>query len=88
MIERAREMLLEREIGRRAVPSSIALVISREAMAPRWWQKVGKVAGWCISLGVREATLFAPTCRSGIGGAGPPAATAAEVAEDRVGLTV
>ncbi len=88
MIERAREMLLEREIGRRAVPSSIALVISREAMAPRWWQKVGKVAGWCISLGVREATLFAPTCRSGIGGTGPADETADEVAEDLMDLPV
>jgi hypothetical protein len=88
MIERAREMLLEREIGRRAVPSSIALVISREAMAPRWWQKVGKVAGWCISLGVREATLFAPTCRSGIGGPGPPPATAAPGGEALMGLPV
>jgi hypothetical protein len=55
-------------------------------MAPRWWQKVGKVAGWCISLGVREATLFAPTCRSGIGGAGPPPPPAPPGAADEMGL--
>lgn len=84
MIERAWEMLLKREIGRGSVPSSVALVISREAMAPRWWRKVGEVASWCIYLGIREATLFAPTCRSGIGGTGP----ADEVAEDLIDLPV
>lgn len=61
MINRAREILLEREIGRGSVPSSIALVISKEAMTPRWWRKVGEVAGWCTSLGVSEATIFAAT---------------------------
>ena len=92
MIDRARELLLEGEIGRGSTPSSIALVISREAMAPRWWRKVGEVAGWCSSLGIREATLFAPTCRSGIGGTGPVGKTsnetAGEVAEELMDLPV
>ncbi|UEC43405.1 MAG: Di-trans,poly-cis-decaprenylcistransferase [Methanothrix sp.] len=92
MIHRARELLLEREIGRGSAPSSIALVISREAMAPRWWRKVGEVAGWCSYLGIREATLFAPACRSGIGGTVPPGdtydETAKEVAEELMDLPV
>ncbi|MDF0591557.1 undecaprenyl diphosphate synthase family protein [Candidatus Methanocrinis natronophilus] len=82
MIHRARELLLEREIRRGSAPSSIALVISREAMAPRWWRKVGEVAGWCSSLGIREATLFAPACRPEIGGTVPPGKTSNETANE------
>lgn len=58
MLDRAREKLLEKEIRRGEVPSCIAVVISTEANRSRWWRKVCEVAGWCTSLGVREATLF------------------------------
>jgi len=58
MLDRAREKMLEKEIKRGEVPSCIAVVISAEVLKPCWWRKVGEVADWCISLGIREATLF------------------------------
>jgi len=58
MLDRTREKLLEKEIRRSEVPSCIAIVISAEATGPRWWRKVGELAGWCTSLGIFEATLF------------------------------
>ncbi len=58
MFDRAREKLLEKEIRRGEVPSCIAIVISSEAIRPRWWRKVGEVADWCTSLGVRDMALF------------------------------
>jgi undecaprenyl diphosphate synthase len=58
MFDRAREKLLEKEIRKGEVPSCIAVVISAGAIRPRWWRKVAEVAQWCVSLGVREATLF------------------------------
>jgi undecaprenyl diphosphate synthase len=65
MLDRAREKLLEKEIRRGEVPSCIAVVISSEAIRPHWWRKVGEVAGWCSSLGVRDMTLFSE--RAGLG---------------------
>ncbi len=58
MLDRARAKLLEKEIRKGEVPSCIALVISTGVIGTRWWRKVAEVADWCISLGVREATLF------------------------------
>ena len=58
MFDRAREKLLEKEIRRGEVPSCIAVVISSEAIRPRWWRKVGEVTDWCTSLGVRDMALF------------------------------
>ncbi|AET65220.1 undecaprenyl diphosphate synthase family protein [Methanothrix harundinacea] len=58
MLDRFRERILERDIRGGEVPSCIALVISAEAVGGRWWRRVGEVAGWCTSLGVREAAIF------------------------------
>jgi undecaprenyl diphosphate synthase len=81
MIRRVEEMLLEREIKRGSVPSSVALVISKEAMAPRWWRKVGDLAGWCTSLEIREAAIFAATTGAGTGGIGYGEEATAELSE-------
>jgi undecaprenyl diphosphate synthase len=81
MIRRVWEMLLEREIRMGSAPSSVALVISKEAMAPRWWRKVGDVAGWCTSLDIREATIFAATSGAGRGRIGSAEAAAAELSK-------
>ncbi|HOO53653.1 MAG TPA: undecaprenyl diphosphate synthase family protein [Methanothrix sp.] len=58
MLNRVREKLLEKEIKRGEVPYCIAVVVSTGAIDNLWRRKVGDVANWCISLGVREMTLF------------------------------
>lgn len=58
MLDRAREKMLEKEIRKDEVPTSIAVIISSKAISPRWWRRVGEVAGWCTALGIREAALF------------------------------
>jgi len=58
MLNRAREKLLEMEIRWGEVPSCIAVVISAEDLDHRWWRKVAEMADWCVSLGIRETTLF------------------------------
>ncbi|HPJ31170.1 MAG TPA: undecaprenyl diphosphate synthase family protein [Methanothrix sp.] len=58
MLDRAREKMLERKIVRDRVPPSIAVIISSKAIGPRWWRRIGELAGWCTILGVREAALF------------------------------
>lgn len=58
MFDRAREKMLEKEIRKDEVPTSIAVIISSKAISPRWWRRVGDVAGWCTTLGIREATIF------------------------------
>lgn len=58
MLDRVRERILGRGIRGGEVPSCIAVVISAEAVGAHWWRKVGTVAGWCTTLGIREAALF------------------------------
>src|SRR5690606_40291383 len=58
MLDRVRERILGRGIRGGEVPSCIAVVISAEAVGAQWWRKVGTVAGWCTTLGIREAALF------------------------------
>ena len=58
MLDRAREKMMEKEIRKDEVPTSIAVIISSKAIGPRWWRRVGEVAGWCTTLGIREAAFF------------------------------